>query len=132
VDALGKLLDTEDGKNLLAGYRRAANILRAEEKKSAKEFVYVVPVSGLLSLPAEKKLAAANGSVRAEVGEFVANGRFHEAMRKLATLREPVDDFFRDVTVNTENSELRTNRLNLLNETREAMHAVADFSKISG
>ena len=132
VEALGKLLDTEDGKNLLAGYRRAANILRAEEKKDGAEAFVGKHVQTTLAPPAERYLADVVASAGAAVRQLVASEDFEGAMRALATLRAPVDGFFLDVTVNDPDPETRLNRLRLLNELREAMHAVADFSKVSG
>jgi glycyl-tRNA synthetase beta chain len=132
VEALGKLLDTEDGKNLLAGYRRAANILRAEEKKDGAEAFAAKHVQTTLAPPAERYLADVVASAGAAVRQHVASEDFEGAMRALATLRTPVDGFFLDVTVNDPDSQTRVNRLRLLNELREAMHAVADFSKVAG
>jgi glycyl-tRNA synthetase beta chain len=132
VEALGRLLDTEDGKNLLAGYRRAANILRAEEKKDGAGAFTGKHDPALLALPAEKDLADVLAAADAAARERVAREDFEGAMRALATLRGPVDAFFLDVTVNADDPELRLNRLRLLGELREAMHAVADFSKVAG
>jgi glycyl-tRNA synthetase beta chain len=132
VEALGQLLDTEDGKNLLAGYRRAANILRAEEKKDGAEAFAGKHVQTELAPPAEKYLADIVASAGAAVRQHVASEDFEGAMRALATLRAPVDGFFLDVTVNDPDPQTRVNRLRLLNELREAMHAVADFSKVAG
>jgi glycyl-tRNA synthetase beta chain len=132
VDALGKLLDTEDGKNLLAGYRRAANILRAEEKKDGAEAFAGKHVQTALAPPAERYLAGVVASAGAAARQHVASEDFEGAMRALATLRGPVDGFFLDVTVNDPDPQSRLNRLRLLNELREAMHAVADFSKVAG
>jgi glycyl-tRNA synthetase beta chain len=132
VEALGKLLDTEDGKNLLAGYRRAANILRAEEKKDGAEAFAGKHVQTELAPPAERYLADVVASAGAAARQHVASEDFEGAMRALATLRAPVDGFFLDVTVNDLDPETRVNRLRLLNELREAMHAVADFSKVAG
>jgi glycyl-tRNA synthetase beta chain len=132
VEALGKLLETEDGKNLLAGYRRAANILRAEEKKDGAEAFAGKHVQTELAPPAERYLADAVASAGAAARQHVASEDFEGAMRALATLRAPVDGFFLDVTVNDPDPQTRLNRLRLLNELREAMHAVADFSKVSG
>jgi glycyl-tRNA synthetase beta chain len=132
VEALGKLLDTEDGKNLLAGYRRAANILRAEEKKDGAEAFAGKHVQTTLAPPAERYLADVVASAGAAVRQHVASEDFEGAMRALATLRAPVDGFFIDVTVNDPDPQTRVNRLRLLNELREAMHAVADFSKAAG
>jgi glycyl-tRNA synthetase beta chain len=132
VEALGKLLETEDGKNLLAGYRRAANILRAEEKKDGAEAFTGKHVQTALAPPAERYLADVVGSAGAAAREHAASEDFEGAMRALAALRAPVDGFFLDVTVNDPDPETRLNRLRLLNELREAMHAVADFSKVAG
>ena len=132
VEALGRLLDTEDGKNLLVGYRRAANILRAEEKKDGAAAFAGKHDPGLLALPAEKDLADVLAAAGAAARERAAREDFEGAMRALATLRAPVDAFFLDVTVNADDPALRLNRLRLLNELREAMHAVADFSKVAG
>jgi glycyl-tRNA synthetase beta chain len=132
VEALGKLLDTEDGRNLLAGYRRAANILRAEEKKDGAQAFVGAHNPAMLVLPAEKDLADVLAAAGAAARERVAREDFEGAMRALATLRAPVDTFFLDVTVNADEKDLRLNRLRLLNELRQAMHAVADFSKVAG
>jgi glycyl-tRNA synthetase beta chain len=132
VDALGKLLDAEGGKNLLAGYRRAANILRAEEKKDGAQAFAGKHDPALLALPAEKDLADVLAAAGAAARERASRDDFEGAMRALAALRPPVDAFFLDVTVNAADPELRLNRLRLLSELREAMHAVADFSKVAG
>jgi glycyl-tRNA synthetase beta chain len=132
VEALGRLLDTEDGKNLLAGYRRAANILRAEEKKDGPDAFNSAHDPAKLVLPAEKDLADVLAAAGAAARERVAREDFEGAMRALAPLRPPVDAFFLDVTVNADDPALRLNRLRLLGELRDAMHAVADFSKVAG
>ena len=132
VEALGALLDSDDGKNLLAGYRRAANILRAEEKKDGEGAFAAKHDAGALVLPEEKALAAKLAGARAEAAERIASEDFEGAMRALAALRAPVDDFFLKVTVNADDPELRLNRLRLLGELRDAVHTVADFSKIAG
>jgi glycyl-tRNA synthetase beta chain len=132
VEALGRLLDTEDGKNLLIGYRRAANILRAEEKRDGPGAFAGAHDPSALVLPAEKNLADALAAAGAAARERVAREDFEGAMRALATLRAPVDAFFLDVTVNADDPALRLNRLRLLGELRDAVHAVADFSKVAG
>jgi glycyl-tRNA synthetase beta chain len=132
VEALGRFLETDDGKNLLAGYRRAANILRAEEKKDGAGAFSAAHEQAALALPAEKALAVALGKASGNAADHVAKEDFEGAMRALATLRAPVDAFFLDVTVNADDPALRLNRLRLLNELREAVHTVADFSKIAG
>ncbi len=130
VEALGKFLDTEDGRHLLAGYRRAANILRAEEKKG-DSFAGAVD-AGLLSDPAEIGLAAHIDVAAPTAAAAVANEDFAGAMAVLASLRAPVDAFFEQVLVNAEAPAVRANRLRLLNRIREATLTVADFSRVEG
>ena len=132
VEALGRFLDTDDGKNLLVGYRRAANIVTAEMKKGEKEDLTKAHDPSALVLPEEIALADALAAAGAEARERVAREDFEGAMRALAALRAPVDAFFLTVTVNAEDAGLRLNRLRLLGELREAVHTVADFSKIAG
>jgi glycyl-tRNA synthetase beta chain len=129
VEALGKFLDTDDGKNLLAGTKRAANILRIEEKKDGKAFDGT-PDAALYSLDEEKTLAKAIDQVTAEAGAAVAREDFAAAMSAMAKLRPAVDAFFDKVKVNDDDAKVRENRLKLLNEIRAATRAVADFSKI--
>src|SRR5215218_1809159 len=129
VEVLGEFLDTDDGKNLLAGTKRAANILRIEEKKDGKPFDGA-PDASLYSLPEEKALATAVGQVKAEASAAVAREDFSGAMTAMAKLRPAVDAFFDKVKVNDDDPKVRENRLKLLNEIRVATRAVADFSKI--
>jgi len=129
VEALGKFLDTDDGKNLLAGTKRAANILRIEEKKDGKAYDGL-PEAALYSLLEETALARAIDQVKAEASASVAKEDFAAAMSALANLRPAVDAFFDKVKVNDDNTKIRENRLKLLNEIRAATRAVADFSKI--
>ena len=131
VEALGKFLDTEDGKNLLAGVKRASNILRIEEKKDNKSY-NGAPDAKRLEAPEEKALAEAVNLAKKEASAAVANEDFAAAMTAMAKLRPMVDAFFDKVTVNVDDKALRENRLKLLNEIREATRAVADFSKIEG
>jgi glycyl-tRNA synthetase beta chain len=131
VEALGKLLDTEDGKNLLAGFKRATNIIRIEEKKDNREYTGA-PDTKLYELPEEKALAQAIETAKAEATRAVGKEDFEAAMRAMAKLRPYVDAFFDKVTVNVDDKALRENRLKLLNEIRTATRAVADFSKIEG
>jgi glycyl-tRNA synthetase beta chain len=131
VEALGKFLDTEDGKNLLAGYKRATNIIRIEEKKDNRDYTGA-PESKLYTQDEEKTLAQAIEAAKAEAQRAVASEDFEAAMRAMAKLRPHVDAFFDKVTVNTDDKPLRENRLKLLNEIRAATRAVADFSKIEG
>jgi glycyl-tRNA synthetase beta chain len=129
VEALGKFLDTEDGKNLLAGFKRAANILRIEEKKDNKAYDGAVDAK-LLTLPEEKALATAIAEVTKDANAAVAKEDFAGAMSAMAKLRPAVDAFFDKVKVNDGDRAVRENRLKLLNEIRAATRAVADFSKI--
>jgi len=131
VEALGRFLDSEDGKNLLAGYKRAANIIRIEEKKDSREYTGA-PDAGLYRQPEEKALAQAIDTAKAEATSAVAKEDFAAAMRAMAKLRSSVDAFFDKVTVNVDDKPLRENRLKLLNEIRAATRAVADFSRIEG
>jgi len=131
VEALGKFLDTEDGKNLLAGFKRATNIIRIEEKKDKREYTGA-PDPKLYQQAEEKALAQAIGVAKSEAERAVAAEDFEAAMRAMAKLRPHVDAFFDKVTVNVEDKALRENRLKLLNEIRAATRAVADFSKIEG
>jgi glycyl-tRNA synthetase beta chain len=131
VEALGKFLDTEDGKNLLAGYKRATNIIRIEEKKDSREYTGA-PDPRLYKQPEEKSLAQAIDAAKVEATRAVEKEDFEAAMRAMASLRPHVDAFFDKVTVNVDDKPLRENRLKLLNEIRAATRAVADFSKIEG
>lgn len=131
VDALDKFLTTDDGRNLLAGYRRACNILKIEEKKDGVEIFAQHHAPNLRIEPQEHQLAAAIARAREETSERIVKEDFSGAMRSLAKLREPVDRFFDQVTVNADEINLRINRLRLLAELRHAMSGVADFSKIS-
>ncbi len=129
VEALGKFLDTDDGKNLLAGAKRAANILRIEEKKDGRAFDGA-PDAALYRLDEEKALAKAIDQAKAGAGAAVAKEDFATAMSAMAKLRPAVDAFFDKVKVNDDDKAVRENRLKLLNEIRAATRAVADFSKI--
>jgi glycyl-tRNA synthetase beta chain len=129
VEALGKFLDTDDGKNLLAGTKRASNILSIEEKKDKRSFDGA-PDAALYSLEQEKTLAKAIDQVKAEASAAVVKEDFAGAMSALAKLRPAVDAFFDKVKVNDDDPKVRENRLRLLSEIRAATRAVADFSKI--
>lgn len=129
VEALGKFLESDDGKNLLAGTKRAGNILSIEEKKDKRTFDGT-PDAALYSLAEEKALAKAISEVKAEASAAVAKEDFAAAMSAMAKLRPPVDAFFEKVRVNDDDPKVRENRLKLLNEIRSATRAVADFSKI--
>ena len=130
VEALGALLATDDGKNLLAGYKRAANILKAEEKKGTA--VADAVDTNLFREAEETALAAAIETAAQVARDAVADENFEGAMKALATLRAPVDAFFDKVLVNDADDRVRANRLALLTVLRDACHQVADFSKIEG
>ncbi len=130
VEALTAFITSEDGKNLLAGTKRATQLLAAEEKKGT---VVADSVSeALLKLDAEKDLFAAVKAASAEASDAIAKEDFRSAMAALSKLRAPVDRFFEDVLVNDEDAAIRANRLALLRLIREATGTVADFSKIAG
>jgi glycyl-tRNA synthetase beta chain len=131
VDALADFLKTDDGANLAAGYKRAANILRIEEKKDKATYSGAPDVS-LFESDEEKALASEINVARDAAAKSVAQEDFAGAMAALAKLRGPVDAFFEKVTVNAEDDKVRENRLKLLAEIRTALHGVADFSKIEG
>jgi glycyl-tRNA synthetase beta chain len=130
VNALDAFLKTDDGANLLAGYKRAVNILKAEEKKGA------LPVGQAVRMPAssaeELALIAAVGDLQDKLDAALDAEDFAGAMRELASLRAPVDAFFDKVLVNSEVPEERENRLRLLAKVRDAMGRVADFSQVTG
>ena len=131
VDALQSFLKSDDGANLLAAYKRAANILKAEEKRDKSSFDGE-PSPKALAAPEERtlfeELATASKMIRAEV----ERERFVEAMGVMARLRGPVDAFFEHVKVNDDDPRVRENRLKLLSRLRATLHQVADFSKIEG
>jgi len=131
VEALGTFLDSDDGKNLLAGTKRASNILAIEEKRDKRTFDGE-PIPALYSVPEEKALADVIDLVKVEASVAVMNEDFASAMSFMATLRPAVDAFFDKVKVNDDDPKVRENRLKLLNEIRSATRAVADFSKIEG
>ncbi|ALV25804.1 glycine--tRNA ligase subunit beta [Pannonibacter phragmitetus] len=131
VEALGAFLATEDGVNLLAGYKRAVNILKAEEKKDGAA-VSGRPVASHFREEAEIALASAIDTARAAVSDALSGEDFAAAMEALAALRAPVDRFFADILVNADEAALRANRLKLLAEIRDIAGLVADFSKVAG
>jgi glycyl-tRNA synthetase beta chain len=131
VDALGRFLDSEDGEHLLTGTKRAINILRIEEKKDGVTYDQA-PDPSLLKRPEELALAKAVDEVERAASAAVAREDFAAAMSEMAKLRAPVDAFFDSVTVNTQEPDLRANRLRLLNRIRATTLAVADFSRIEG
>ena len=131
VNALDAFLGSEDGANLLVAYRRAANILRIEEKKDGMVHGGAVE-AGLLQQDEEVALADALSMALAKIDTALGVEDFAVAMAAMAGLRQPVDDFFDAVTVNADDAAQRGNRLRLLSRIRATMHMVADFSEIEG
>ncbi len=130
VEALTAFITSEEGLNLLAGTKRATQLLAAEEKKGTKVAATVDPA--LLKLDAEKALYTAVAQASSDASKAIAGEDFRSAMEALSTLRRPVDQFFADVLVNDEDPAIRANRLALLGQIRAATGMVADFSKIAG
>jgi glycyl-tRNA synthetase beta chain len=130
VNALETFLATEDGKNLLAGYKRAGNILKAEEKKGALPDGDPTDLPG--APPEEAALINEIGHMEVEVGKALATEDFATAMTRLAAVRPAVDAFFDKVLVNSDIQAERENRLRLLVKVRDAMGRVADFSQVTG
>jgi glycyl-tRNA synthetase beta chain len=131
VEALDAFLKTDDGANLLAGVKRAANILAIEEKKDKISYVGAYDLK-LLKETQETALAAAIESVKEDTAAAIEVENFSGAMRALSELRAPVDQFFEKIMVNVDDADVRKNRLRLLSEIRAATLTVADFSKING
>jgi glycyl-tRNA synthetase beta chain len=131
VKALQAFVETDDGANLLAGYRRAANILKAEEKKDGTA---PAPFAGFDYEPdaAEAALADALDAQLPRAEAAIAAEDFAAAMTALSVIRPAIDQFFDDVTVNSQDGTKRSTRLALLDKLRAAMHNVADFSRIEG
>jgi glycyl-tRNA synthetase beta chain len=131
VEALDTFLKTDDGANLLAGVKRAANILSIEEKKDKKSYAGPYDLK-LIVEKEETALAAAIEATKQDTIAAIAVENFAGAMRALSELRAPVDQFFEKILVNADDAKIRENRLRLLSEIRAATQTVADFSKISG
>ena len=134
AEAVQAFLQTDDGANLLVGYRRAANILKIEEKKDKKEKgeYRFPPDVGALAQAEEKALQAALLSAQEAIAKLLQREDFAGAMSEMAKLRAPVDRFFDKVTVNADDKTLRENRLKLLAQIVATAHQVADFSKVEG
>ncbi len=130
--ALQELLGSDDGANLLAGYKRAANILAIEEKKDKATY----PADGLnekaLVEQEEQALSSVLVTVRGEFNALLAKENFAGAMKALAALRKPLDGFFEKIMVNCDDRELRANRLRMLASIRKTMNEIADFGLIEG
>ncbi|MCI5043617.1 MAG: glycine--tRNA ligase subunit beta [Aquisalinus sp.] len=131
LEALEAFLKAGEGENLLAAYKRAGNILKAEEKREGTSFEPAVD-EALLKEPAEQSLHAAMVKAQDIFGPAIEQEDFSAAMAALAALREPLDTFFEDVTVNAEDEDLRRNRLALLASIKQTCEQVADFSRIEG
>ncbi len=131
VDALSAFLATANGENLLAGYKRAANILRIEEKKD-KQAYDGAPDPSLFAQSEETALHEAIEAAKASMGQALQSEDFEAAMAAAADLRGPVDNFFNEVKVNDDDAAVRQNRLKMLGQIRQALGVVADFSKIEG
>ena len=131
VEALQSFLKTDEGANLLAGYKRAANILKAEEKREGKPFG-TLPFVAPHAPAEERELANVLEQSERKIAALVSDEKFVEAMGLMARLRAPVDAFFDKVKVNADDPEDRKNRLLLLSRLRATLHLVADFSKIEG
>ena len=130
VEALGTFLDTDDGKNLLAGTKRAANILAAEEKKGTDIAENVD--AKLFETDEERALFDSLEEAENFAKQAIEKEDFAKAMEFLSQLRAPVDKFFEEVMVNADDTNVRANRLALMKRIRNATGAVADFSKIAG
>jgi glycyl-tRNA synthetase beta chain len=131
VEALAKFLQSEDGRNLLAGYKRATNIIRIEEKRDGRSYSGA-PDPRLYAQPEEWALAERIEAAQQEAAAALAAEDFAVAMSAIAKLRPAVDAFFDTVTVNSDNPIVRENRLKLLDQIRAATRTVADFSQIEG
>ncbi len=131
VAALEEFLTSDDGANLLVAYRRAANIVRIEEKKDGRQYDGAIDES-LLREDDERSLFQRLDAAIEEAGAALSKEDFAAAMSAIAALRGPVDSFFDNVTVNCEDGELRANRLRILARMRRTLHTVADFSHIGG
>jgi glycyl-tRNA synthetase beta chain len=131
VEALGKFLSNSDGENLVQGYKRAANILRAEQKKGELELAAFETLSGFTAKPAET-LANALKDTRPAIDKALQSSDYPAALSALADLREPIDAFFENVVVNSDNPDERARRLALLSAVVDTFHRIADFSRLDG
>ncbi len=132
VEALSAFLATEDGASLLAGYRRAANILRAEAKKTPDEDFVLNPQLGAMVEPEEMALQTTLATVQGQVAKALEREDYAQAMQAFSHLRAPVDAFFDKVLVNAPDPALRLNRLRLLSGVRDTANRIADFSRVGG
>jgi len=130
AEALTKMVTTEDGTNLLAGYKRATNILRIEDAKDGPHGGDVVQTDFVDDI--EGILAMELAGIRSKTQSFLGQGEYQQVFSGLATLRQPLDQFFEGVTVNHHDPTVRKNRLRLLAAVRDTMNLAADFSRIDG
>jgi glycyl-tRNA synthetase beta chain len=131
VDALQDFLNSEDGENLLTAYKRAENIVRIEEKRDGKSYREELRRDILIE-PIERNLAEYLDEATSGAKEALSVDEYSLAMEAMAKLRRPVDEFFDHVMVNTEDADLRANRLRLLSAIGDTLGQVADFSRIEG
>lgn len=131
VEALGAFLSNADGENLVQGYKRAANILRAERKKGELDLAAFETLSGFTADPAAA-LAKALADTRPSIDAALDASDYPAALSSLADLREPIDAFFEDVVVNSDDADERARRLALLSAVVETFHRIADFSRLDG
>ena len=131
VEALNVFLENEDGQNLLAGYKRAANILKAEEKKDGCTY-RGIPEPRLFEAAEERELYAALTAANGAAADALAAEDFTSAMAALSCLRTPLDNFFETIIVNSDHSDVRHNRLLILVAIRDGLHGVANFNLIAG
>ncbi len=129
--ALNAVIATEDGENLVQGFKRANNILTQAEEKDGVEYSYGADIK-FAETDSEKALFAALDEAQAQIDPALKAEDFPTAMAAMAALRAPVDAFFEDVQVNTDNDILRRNRLNLLSQIRQVCSSVADLTRIEG
>ncbi|AXT26442.1 glycine--tRNA ligase subunit beta [Ruegeria sp. AD91A] len=129
--ALNAVIATEDGENLVQGFKRANNILTQAEEKDGVEYSYGADVK-FAETDSEKAVFAALDRAQSQIDVALKSEDFPAAVAAMAALRGPVDGFFEDVQVNTDNDVVRRNRLNLLSQIRQVCSSVADLSRIEG
>ena len=129
--ALEAFLKSEDGENLLQGFKRANNILAQAEEKDGVEYSYGADLK-FAETDSEKALFAALSEAEGQIAPALETEDFPTAMSAMAALRGPIDAFFEEVQVNTENDVVRRNRLNLLSQIRTICSSVADLTKVEG
>uniref|UniRef100_UPI0030EB5C4F DALR anticodon-binding domain-containing protein n=1 Tax=Roseovarius nubinhibens TaxID=314263 RepID=UPI0030EB5C4F len=129
--ALGEMLGTEDGENLLQGFKRANNILSQAEEKDGVEYSYGADVK-FAETEEERALFAALDAAEPKIAAALKAQDFNAAMAAMAALRAPIDAFFEAVQVNTDKDVVRRNRLNLLSRIRGLVGSVADLTRVEG